>query len=108
MLERTNYRGWQKTYKLSNGDVELIVLADVGPRIIWYGFSGGENELHEVAADAGSTGGTQFRLYGGHRLWVSPEVESTYYPDNAESNVEASTDSVRCVADPENAAPGNN
>jgi hypothetical protein len=108
MLERINYRGWQKAYKLSNGHVELIVLADIGPRIIWYGFSGGENELYEVAADAGSTGGKQFRLYGGHRLWISPEVESTYYPDNEEAQVEASTDRICCVANPENAAPGNN
>ena len=82
MLERLPYRGWPNAYRLSNRVVELIVTADVGPRILFYGFCGRENMLHEVNDDAGKVGGSQFRLYGGHRLWVSPEVERTYYPDN--------------------------
>ena len=80
MLQRIRYRGWNHAYQLSNGTVELIVLADVGPRIIFYGFCNGENELHEVDRDSGLSGGCDFRLYGGHRLWVSPEVERTYFP----------------------------
>ena len=59
-------------YKLSNGVVELVVTADVGPRILFYGFRNGENQFHEVKEDAGKNGGSEFRLYGGHRLWVSP------------------------------------
>jgi hypothetical protein len=38
MFERFSYRGWNNAYKLSNGVVELIVTADVGPRIVFYGF----------------------------------------------------------------------
>src|SRR3954452_18787212 len=72
MLERLPYRGWPNAYRLSNRVVELIVTADVGPRILFYGFCGRENMLHEVNDDAGKVGGSQFRLYGGHRLWVSP------------------------------------
>ena len=34
MVERFSYRGWNNAYKLSNGSVELIVTADVGPRIL--------------------------------------------------------------------------
>jgi hypothetical protein len=31
----------------------------------------------------GQTGGEDFKLYGGHRLWIAPEVESrTLQPDN--------------------------
>ena len=82
MLDRFSYRGWNNAYKLSNGVVELVVTADVGPRILFYGFRNGENLLHEVEEDAGMAGDSKFRLYGGHRLWVSPEVERTYYPDN--------------------------
>ncbi len=82
MLEPISYRGWNNAYRLSNGVVELVVTADVGPRILFYGFLNGKNLLHEVEEDAGKTGGSEFRLYGGHRLWVSPEVERTYYPDN--------------------------
>src|ERR1700737_3688882 len=65
MLERVRYRGWDNAYRISNSAVSLIVLADVGPRIISYHFIGDENIFHEVAEEAGLTGGTDFRLYGG-------------------------------------------
>jgi hypothetical protein len=108
MLERTTYRGWNNAYRLSNGTVQVIVLADVGPRIIFYGFCGEENQLHEVAQDAGLTGGQEFRLYGGHRLWVSPEVERTYFPDNYPVEVARCGNAVRFTAMPEDSPPGTN
>ena len=108
MIERISYRGWDNAYKLANGEVELVVTADVGPRILFYGFHDGENLLHEVDADAGRIGGSEFRLYGGHRLWVSPEVERTYYPDNAPVTVSQHADAVRFTAQPEHLPPGTN
>jgi hypothetical protein len=104
MLERFSYRGWQNAYKVSNGVVELITTADVGPRILFYGFCRGENLFHEVEADAGKIGGSQFRLYGGHRLWVAPEVETTYYPDNAPVQAAEHGNAVRFTA-PREAQP---
>jgi hypothetical protein len=106
MVERFPYRGWNNTYKLSNRIVEVIVLADVGPRIIFYGFRNGENLLHEVGEDAGKTGGPEFRLYGGHRLWVSPEVERTYYPDNVCVVVSRHGNATRFTAPSEELPPG--
>ena len=88
MIERIRYRGWENCWKLSNGEAELIVLADVGPRVIWYSLRGEENQLHEVEQDAGKTRGSDFRLYGGHRLWAAPEIERTYFPDNVAVQVE--------------------
>lgn len=108
MFERISYRGWNNACKLSNGVVELIVTADVGPRIIFYGFCNGENLLHEVEEDAGKTGGSEFRLYGGHRLWVSPEVERTYYPDNTPVAVSQHGRATRFTAQREELAPGTN
>src|ERR671925_2246290 len=106
MVERIRYRGWQNAYKLSNGVVDLIVLADVGPRIIYYGFCGGENQFYEVAADTGLTEGNDFRLYGGHRLWVSPEVELTSFPDNGAVDVSKSGKAVLFTAPIETSPPG--
>jgi hypothetical protein len=108
MLERFSYRGWNNSYKLSNGFVELIVTADVGPRILFYGFCNGENLLHEVEADAGKTGGSAFRLFGGHRLWVSPEVERTYYPDNTPVAVSQYGAATCFTAKREELPPGTN
>jgi hypothetical protein len=45
LVEKRSHRGWPNTYFLSNGTVELAVLADVGPRVIHYGFAGGENQF---------------------------------------------------------------
>jgi hypothetical protein len=108
MLERFSYRGWNNAYKFSNGFVELIVTADVGPRILFYGFRNGGNLLHEVEEDAGKTGGSEFRLFGGHRLWVSPEVERTYYPDNTPVTVSQHGDATRFTAKREELPPGTN
>ncbi len=108
MVEKISYRGWKNAYKISNGTVELVVLADVGPRIIWYGFAGTDNILHEVGADAGLSGGGEFRLYGGHRLWVSPELERTYFPDNRSVSFSEQGDVFRFTPLPEDFAPGTN
>jgi hypothetical protein len=107
-MERISYHGWENAYRISNAAVELIVLADVGPRVVSYRFIGGDNIFHEVAGQAGLTSGTDFRLYGGHRLWVWPEVDRTYFPDNSRVAVSQSKNSLRFTAPVENAPPGSN
>lgn len=82
-IEKTKYNGWENCYRLANDSIELIVTTDVGPRIVRWGFIGGDNLMTEVPDDKGQTGGTKFRFYGGHRLWHAPEDPvRTYYPDN--------------------------
>lgn len=44
-VEKVPYGGWQNCYKVSNGVVELVATADVGPRLIRFGFVGGETSL---------------------------------------------------------------
>ncbi len=78
------YGGWQHCVQIGNSIVDLVVTVDVGPRIIRYGFTEKENKLCEVQSDMGLTGGNEWRIYGGHRLWHSPESRTrTYSPDNA-------------------------
>lgn len=82
-IEKVAYAGWNNCIKLSNGTVELIATTDVGPRIIRYGFVGGQNLFLENNEDLGKTGGDEWRSYGGHRLWHAPEaLPRTYWPDN--------------------------
>lgn len=84
MQEKVNYGGWSNCIRLTNGQVELIVTTDVGPRIIRFGFAGGQNLFKEVNEQLGKTGGSEWRAYGGHRLWHAPEaVPRTYAPDNS-------------------------
>ncbi len=82
-IAKTEFAGWENCYKMSNGTIDLIALADAGPRILWFGFTGGENEFHVSEGTKGKTGGLQWIAYGGHRLWIAPEKRPrTYYPDN--------------------------
>src|SRR5262249_39480507 len=82
-IEKTNYKGWANSYRITNGEVELIVTSDIGPRVIRYGLAGGPNLFWEDPKTLGKTGGAEWQLIGGHRLWHAPEdPKRTYAPDN--------------------------
>ena len=82
-VEKTEYKGWRNCYRVSNGEVELIVTADVGPRIIRFGFVGGQNLFKEYEEQLGKSGEEKFQLRGGSRVWKAPEDPiATWAPDN--------------------------
>ena len=82
-----------KVLSLCAGGIKLSVTTDIGPRVIFYGKEGGENILFEDVNDEVNKpeelmdpvlkGKGGWHIYGGHRLWKSPEYMDTYYPDNA-------------------------
>jgi hypothetical protein len=82
-VEEVEYKGWKHNLKISNGDAELIVTLDVGPRIISYKLADGKNVFKEFEDQLGKSGEKTWQIRGGTRLWVGPEdVTRTYYPDN--------------------------
>jgi hypothetical protein len=82
-VEKTEYKGWANCYRVSNGEVELIVTGDVGPRIIRFAFIGGQNLFKEYAEQMGKSGEEKFQLRGGDRVWKAPEDPiATWAPDN--------------------------
>ena len=82
-MEIVDFGGWANSIRLSNGEIELVVTTDVGPRIIRLGFVGGQNLFHNYPSTLGRTGDPEWNNYGGHRLWHAPEVfPRTYTPDN--------------------------
>ncbi|MFB3788221.1 MAG: hypothetical protein ACE15F_17815 [bacterium] len=106
-IEKIDYLGWKNCYRMSNGEVELIAVADVGPRLIHFGFVGGRNVLFVDPQTAGKTGGDTWVSYGGHRLWVAPElVDVTYYPDNFPVTAEIAGNKLTLTAPPEVTDPG--
>ena len=97
-VKKVAYRGWPNCCRIANGKVELIVTTDVGPRVIRFGFIGGQNLFKEYAEHAGKRGGKQWRLYGGHRLWHAPEdSKRTYFPDNFPVAVEQRAGTVKFI-----------
>jgi len=106
--EETEHNRWKKAFRIYNDTVQLVVLTEVGPRILFFGFQGGDNEFHEVREHAGERGDQTFRVYGGHRLWVAPEIPRTYYPDNAPVGMRRQHDAFVLTAPSETAPPGAN
>jgi hypothetical protein len=98
---------WGKCIELSNGKIKLLATIDFGPRIIHYGFVNETNVLFEDTgyrtADQGKQYpiyiGEKWQIYGGHRLWASPEaIPRTYYPDNHKVEWESMERGVRLIA----------
>lgn len=92
VFKEKEYKNYGKCLEISNGTVDILVTLDIGPRIIRYGFCNKENTFYEdierkTCYDKPDLKemygeGAKWYLYGGHRLWISPEYTETYYPDN--------------------------
>src|SRR5260221_6410323 len=103
-IEKTNYKGWPNCYRLTNGEVELVVTTDVGPRVIRYGFVGGQNLFKEFDAEIGKSGESKWMPRGGHRIWFAPEDAKLTYPaDNfpVTATVKGDTSTLLAPAEPE-------
>ena len=89
-IEKVNYSRYGECYKLTNGDAEVIVTKDLGPRIISYKLKSGSNILAEMGDNTGAkTSYGYWHHWGGHRVWAAPEVNPrTYWPDNDPIKVE--------------------
>lgn len=82
-LEKIRYGGWTECLRLANEHLELIATTEVGPRVLHLARPGGSNLFKVWPDQLGRTGGAEWRIYGGHRLWHAPEVRPrTYAPDN--------------------------
>ena len=94
-VEKVEYKGWKNCYRVSNGEVEVVVTGDVGPRVMRYGFVGGQNVLKEFAEQLGKSGEEKFQLRGGDRVWKAPEdAVATWAPDNVAVEVTATGNGV--------------
>lgn len=95
-IGQENYKSYGKCISFKAKDIKLLVTIELGPRIIFYGKD--KNIMFEDLQDTTNKGGEFFdtnlkgkgiwHLYGGHRLWKSPEYMDTYYPDNSEVKVD--------------------
>jgi hypothetical protein len=94
-IEKIDYRGWPNSYRISNGEVEAVITSDVGPRVMRYGFVGGQNFFREFEDQLGRSGESEWQPRGGHRIWIAPEDPvRSYAPDNETISVEQVADGV--------------
>ena len=82
-MKEVSFLGREHNAELISGRATLLVTMDVGPRIIYAGVDEGPNLFFTFPDGSGSLGNSEYRLYGGHRLWISPEEpDKTMQPDN--------------------------
>jgi len=99
-MEKIGFLNFQNNLLLSNGEIEVIVSTEFGPRILAYNFVGGENVLGIHADATVQTALGEFKPYGGHRLWIAPEdMPTSYAPDNSpvEYVYDKNSNSVRLI-----------
>jgi hypothetical protein len=87
-MEKVEFKGWKNCVEMQSGDFRIIITTEIGPRVIG-GFLGSSPNLFYVdESTAGDSGGDEWKIYGGHRLWTSPEEKPrTYEPDNSQVKV---------------------
>ncbi len=101
-MEKIKYGGWDNCYRLTNNQIELIITADVGPRIIYFGFIGGQNMFKQYPEQMGITSAKEWLNFGGHRLWHAPESQPrTYYPDMEPVFVQETNNGLVVTQNPE-------
>lgn len=90
--EIASYKEYGRVLCITNDVIEAYVTLDVGPRIIRFGYIGGQNFMRDDRAafepkdDKEYTDhfgeGKKWENLGGHRIWLSPEsYPETYAPD---------------------------
>jgi hypothetical protein len=72
-FEIISHKGWKHCGRLANAHAELIITLDVGPRILSYSLLGAKNVFKNYPDMMGVTAGTEWLIFGGHRLWHAPE-----------------------------------
>jgi hypothetical protein len=76
-IEKTAYGGWPNCYRMTNGEVELIATTDVGPRVIRFGYVGGQNLFVEFKDQLGKSGEKPGCRAAGTGCGLRPKISSS-------------------------------
>jgi len=80
-----NYKCLGKALKLTTDAFEVVVTIDIGPRIMHFSKPGGLNILEDDAVLGEKLpDGSEWKIYGGHRVWHSPEAFPRSYVSDSE------------------------
>jgi len=82
-------------------EYEVVAATGFGPRVVSLRRGDSPNPFARLSPDVfiDQEPGEVYRFWGGHRLWVSPEVPAiTYAPDDHECDVSFGTDSLTISA----------
>ncbi len=82
-IEPIRFQGWEHCWRIASNEIELVVTADVGPRVIHCGLVGSQNLFKTFENQIGRSGEPSWMIRGGSRIRIGPEDrEASYAPDN--------------------------
>lgn len=84
-VREIEFEGYENCFELKIDNQKMIVVTGVGPRILSFNINDGDNVL--FIDKKKKLGLYDFKVYGGHRFWISPETMDTYNPDNTPCKV---------------------
>ncbi len=110
-IKEIAFGSFGRCVEVSNGIIDFVATLDFGPRIIRFGAVGGANMMLEDSEDTVNQNGNKdlfaekygedkgvWHIYGGHRLWTSPEaMPRSYYPENEPVDYEVIENGVRLM-----------
>jgi hypothetical protein len=84
-VDKLDYHGWSECYRMSNGNVDLIYVPQIG-RLMRFGYVGGPNFIWENPKLAGQSQDSDFpgkdwMNFGGDKLWPAPQDRWGWPPD---------------------------
>ncbi len=84
-INQIDYKGWQGSYRMANGAVELVYVPQIG-RIMHYGYVGASNMIWENQDLLGKkvdrvSAAKEWPNYGGDKLWPAPQSNWEWPPD---------------------------
>ena len=102
-MQFVEYGKYGKCAEIKSGIFSIYVTVDFGPRVIAGFISNNTNNIFaELPIEPMENCSTEFRIYGGHRLWISPEVmPRTYAEDNKPVMINETSDGIEFIAETE-------
>lgn len=83
VVKKIDYQGWKDCFEISNPLVRLVIVPQIGGRIMEYSLDG-ENAFwqnpDEIGKLTGDDVGRTWRNYGGYKAWNAPQ--SRWHEDN--------------------------
>lgn len=100
-MDKINFLGLE-CIKVKFGEINLLLTSTVGPRILSFTYRDSGNIFAELPGEfLNHSEKRKFFFYGGHRLWIAPEIpSSTYLPDNQPIMINQQPDGVELIQKP--------
>lgn len=86
-IQKIVYKGWIDSYRISSSDCSLVVVPEIGGRIMEYSYNG-NNVIWEDFSLYGMTFeiDNEWHNYGGSKTWVAPQTLWGWPPDSMMDN----------------------